>query len=90
MEETIQKYYDTKQKIQELEARLAKYKSLIERSMKEPTLSAGKYTVKVKTIKTERMNKRDCPPDVWKEHATKSTYTTLEIKKKEHAIEKSV
>lgn len=90
MEETVRKYYETKEKIQELEARLTKYKSLIERSMKETTLSVGLYTIKRKTIKTERMNKRDCPPDVWKEHSTKSTYTTLEIKKKEHAIEKSI
>jgi hypothetical protein len=90
MEETVQKYYETKEKIRDLEVRLAKYKSLIERSMKEPVLETSKYTIRIKTTKVERMNKGDCPSDVWSQYAKKSTYTSLDVKKKERAIEKSV
>jgi hypothetical protein len=88
IEETIEKYYVTKQRIQELEEKLARYKSIIEKEV-EKKETFGSYTVQKRTIKNERINKKDCPSDIWKTYAKTSLYTTLDIKKQSE-IKKSI
>lgn len=85
MEEIVEKFYKNKQKIKELEEEQEKYKKLLEKDLIE---NKGKivtpiYTLKRKELKTERMNKKDCPPDVWEIYATRSTYISYDVLKNE-------
>ena len=84
MDEVIEKYYETKQKIDDYNEKLEKYKKQILKQLEkdsEKTYKSEKFSVKIKAQKSERINKTDCPKDIWETYKKSSTYTSLDVKK---------
>ena len=80
--ETLEKFYETKQRIKELEEKAEKYKKILENELIiENKIKGDKYTFKRKESKNERINKKDCPEDIWKKYSKSSTYFSYEITK---------
>jgi hypothetical protein len=90
---TIEKYYLVKQRINELEDKLSKYKEQIEKHMKNQgikKMEVDGYVIKKNQVKNERINKKGCPIDIWEKYSSSSTYTSIEVKKMDKADEKKI
>lgn len=82
--EVFEKYFDTKNKIQDLNEKLEKYKKAIEKILDKDDTSkirTEKFVVQRKTTKSERINKSDIPSDVWEKYKKTSKYNSLIIQK---------
>lgn len=83
--ETIQKYIETKEKLSELEKKADKYRDYIEYYMKKDMLSEITYSnhiIKKYTITRETISKKDVPQHIWDEYHKTSTSTMIRILKK--------
>jgi hypothetical protein len=86
IKETVEKYYLVKQRQKELQTKLDKYKEIIENHMKSEgikKMEVNEYIVKKTQVKNERINKKGCPVDIWEQYSVSSTYTSIDINKKD-------
>ena len=85
MDQLLEEYYHTKEKIKDLEDILVQYKNRIEDEMDDTNneyIETRDYLVERKKMSTETLKKADCPREVWNEYATRHTFNALYIKKK--------
>lgn len=72
MEETLEKYYMAKEKLKDLQELIDYYKETIEDYLNESDrdiLRTSRFTVERRSMTTERLSRKNCPPDVWKDYA---------------------
>ena len=83
IQETIEKFIETKTKLGELEKKHEKYRKIIEEHMISQNLSEIKHTnwkIK-KTLSTrESISKKDLPPDIWEKYCKISRFTTIALR----------
>lgn len=82
LNETVEKYVLVRDKVKELQKKLEKYKLAIEKSLTADglkKLKLQKYVITKRQVKSERLNKTDCPKDVWEKYHKVSVYSSLEI-----------
>jgi len=73
----LERWFETKAEITELEKKLEKYKRIANRAMDQQntdTLSSNYYTLKRKNISRTTISKQDVPNDVWKTYAKTCSY----------------
>lgn len=99
LNETVEKYVLVRDKVKELQKKLEKYKLVIEKSLSADglkKLKLQKYVITKRQVKNERLNKTDCPKDVWEKYHKVSVYSSIEVeevkteKKAEKKVRKSV
>jgi hypothetical protein len=82
MDELLQKYYETKQKVDDYNEKLEKYKKQILKQLdKDASFKNDTYQLKLKSTKNERINKSDCPKDIWEKYKKTSVYQSFDLKK---------
>ncbi len=85
MEQLLEEYYHTKEKIKDLEDMLVQYKNRIEDEMDETNtdyIDTRDYSVERRKMSTESLKKSNCPREIWNKYATHNTFNALYIKKK--------
>lgn len=91
-DELLNAWYETKQKISELEKKVEKYKLIAERIMDEnniDSISNDKYTLQKKNLNRTSIGKSDLPIDIWNKYSKESFYNAFYISKK-GIIKKSI
>ncbi len=86
IEELIEEYYLNKEKLKKYEDLVAYRKDKILDLMNDldsDVIKSSKYTVQRKQFVTERLNKVDCPKDIWDEYAMRYESECLYIKPNE-------
>lgn len=84
--DTLEKWYEAKTKISLLEAKIEKYKRLIEAEMKANNtnkISKGKFNVTKRSMTRTTLSKDNVPVEIWNKYSTKSHYDTFFLKKNE-------
>ena len=86
----LERWYDTKEKLSELENKLEKYKKYAEKIMNEndlQTLSNSKYTLARRNMSRNILSKDDVPFDVWNRYSRNINYNMFTIKKNKNKKE---
>jgi hypothetical protein len=84
IENILQKWHDTKKKIEGLEEKLKKYKNIIAKEMNKKEvdkLSAGGFTVTRRRNTRTSLCKDNVPVEIWKEYSTRSSYDVFFLSK---------
>jgi len=84
IESLVQDYYHYKQKQKEYEDKVAAAKDKLLNLFEEfdtDVLKTADYVIQKKIFGCERINRQDCPVDVWREYATRYESDVLYIKK---------
>ena len=85
MDEILEKWYDTKEKISLLEKKLEKYKSAIASEMNKKDvdkLSSDNFSITRRRNTRTYMSKDNVPEDIWKKYSVKCSYESFFLKKK--------
>jgi len=86
MEEYLEKYLLTKEKIQENTKRMEIYKKKIKQYMKHENVSSYTskqgFSAQLKTLHKSVIQKKNVPQDIWEKYSTITPYDILFIKKK--------
>lgn len=84
-DELLNVWFETKQKISELEKNIEKYKLVAEKIMDEnniDSISNDKYTLQKKNLNRTSIGKSDLPIDIWNKYSKESFYNAYYITKK--------
>ena len=82
MNDTIEKYLQTKEAIKSLEKKVEKYKQIIEKTMsKDGTtrFKTDRWIVENQEITAHRMTKNAVPKEIWAKYSQPSSYCVLKI-----------
>jgi regulator of replication initiation timing len=82
MEAVLDKWYQIKQEILDLEKDEETIRTKIKTSMEKhhmDTLTTPKYKVTLKQLTRETLARKDCPVEVWKHYCKKSEYSTVRL-----------
>ena len=80
----LNKWYETKQQISELEKKLEKYKLFAEKIMDSKqidVISNSQYTLQRKEMNRTSLGKKDLPPEIWDRYAKESFFNAFYISK---------
>lgn len=78
MSVVLDKWYEIKKEIAELEKRLEKYKKIADKYFDYndiDSISDEYFVLKKKEITKHTVSKKDLPRDIWNKYAKESTYT---------------
>lgn len=81
----LEKWHETKEKLNILEERLSKYKAQVAKEMNKRSvdkLSAGNFTVSRKRSTRTYLSKESVPESIWKEYATKCSFDVFTLVRK--------
>jgi len=84
IENTLQKWDEARKKMEILEEKLKKYKSLIAKEMNKrdiDRLSSGGFTVTRRRNTRTYLSKESVPAEIWKEYSTRSSYDAFFLAK---------
>ena len=82
--ETINKWKDIKDQIQQLEKQSDKIKRIIESEMEKhgkKKIKGKKWTATKRYVQSHRLIKKDVPEDIWDKYSTIINYTTITLSK---------
>jgi hypothetical protein len=85
IENTLRKWDDARKKIEILEEKLKRYKSIVAKEMNKKEverLSAGGYTVTRRRNTKTYLSKENVPAEIWKEYSTRSSYDAFFLVKR--------
>lgn len=85
MDDTLEKWFDAKQKIQILEQKIERYKKVIQKKMNEQhtnKIKEGAYTIERRSISRKYISKNSMPSELWTKYATATTSDAFYISKK--------
>ena len=85
MEKILEKWDDSKKKVEILEKRIAKYKAEVSKEMNKrgvEKLDVGDYSVSRRRNTRAFLSKESVPEDVWTKYSTKCSYDAFYLKKK--------
>jgi len=83
MDAKFEELYKLRNKIKLYEARVDELKDEILKYMDESNkvkITTDQYVVKAQEMCTERLSKKNVPPEIWQKYAKSSSYTVLNIK----------
>jgi hypothetical protein len=75
--EILSEWYDTKKKLEELEEKITKYKSIISKEMNSKDINhitESGFTVSRRRISKSYLTKESVPSDIWNRYATRCSY----------------
>ena len=84
IDELLELWNTTKQKITELEKKCDKYKAYVEKLMEKRNiniLSGTQFTVNRTEVKRTSISRKDVPLDIWNKYANNNTYFMYHLKK---------
>lgn len=84
IDDLLDKWYEAKQTIAELEKKQDKYKKLAEKLMSSSgsnSLSSSSYKLSRKNMIRLSLSKKDVPDDIWNRYAKQISYSAYYIKK---------
>lgn len=84
IEETIDKFLETRDKLADLEKKHEKYRKTIEEYMTSQGLGEIKHNdlILKKSLSTrETVSKKDLPAEIWEKYSKLSRYTMITVKK---------
>lgn len=77
------KWYEAKKDLAHQEEKVNRYKTRVEKLMKDTNhLASTDFIVDKRSYTRESVSKTSIPDDVWKRYATKATYSAYYLKKK--------
>lgn len=85
MDDVLEKWYETKEKIEILKEKLEKYRNLVIYEMEkkgENKVENKFYSVQRKKMKKTYVSKDSLPSDIWKKYSISVSYDCLTIKKR--------
>lgn len=85
IETLLEKWFETKQKISELEEKCEKYKRCTERIMNNKDIneiSTSFHKVKRREITRTSLSKKDVPKDIWNKFSKENTYSVYYLTEK--------
>ena len=85
IETLLEKWYDMKQEISELETKCDKYKRCMERIMDNKgvdIISSSNHKLKRKQITRATLSKKNVPKDLWDKYSRESTYPVYYLTEK--------
>lgn len=85
IENVLTKWYDAKQEINALEAKISKYRGMINREMNRQEVNkliSDNYTVTQSRISRLSISKNDIPEDLWHKYATRTTYPAFTVRRR--------
>lgn len=85
----LNRWYDAKQQISELEKKIEKYKTFAEKFMDSKqidSISNDKFTLQRKEMNRTSLGKKDLPPEIWDRYAKESFFNAFYISKKKDKI----
>jgi hypothetical protein len=92
----LEKWYEAKQQINDLESKIDKYKRIAENIMEHKnveTLMNDKFTLHKKDINKTTISKKDLPIEIWNKYSKENFYSAFYIsrtnEKKKRSIRKS-
>jgi hypothetical protein len=92
-QELLEKWYDAKQQISELEDKIEKYKKIADNIMDHKntdTLSCDKYTLSKKDMNKTSISKKDLPIEIWEKYSKESFYSAFYLSKNNEKRKRSV
>lgn len=84
MEEILEKWYDSKKKVEEYEEKINKYKSQIMKQMNklgQDKISTDTFTVSRRRNVKRYLSKEVVPVEVWNKYSTECSYDSFFLKK---------
>ena len=84
IENTLQKWDETRKKMEILDEKIKKYKNIVAKEMNKKDvdrLSAGGFTVTRRRNTRTYLSKDSVPADIWKEYSTRSSYDAFFLSK---------
>lgn len=84
LEEVVEKWDEAREKLDILEKKLQKYKTIIAKEMNNKNtdkLSIGRFHVSRRRNTRTYMSKESVPVNIWKEYATKCSYDAFFLTK---------
>lgn len=84
IDELLERWNETKDKITELEKKCEKYKAYCEKLMKRMNvdiLSGSKFYVSKVNVTRSTMSKKDVPDEIWNKYSNKCSYPSYYVKK---------
>jgi hypothetical protein len=85
IDSVLEKWSEAKEKIDILEAKIKKYKSVVNNEMQRKgvdKISAGRYTVTRRRHTRTSISKENMPEQIWSQYATRSSYDVFSLVKK--------
>lgn len=82
IDNTLEKWSDAKKKIDVLEEKIKKYKSMVSKEMNSKgvdKITSAKYTVSRRRNTRTTMSKEAVPEEIWKQYSTRSSYDAFFI-----------
>jgi hypothetical protein len=80
----LEKWYKTKQRISELEKKIAKYRSMIERELNRKqieTIKTSNFSITRRRNTKTYVSKEHLPADIWQKYSVKSHYDSFHLVK---------
>ncbi len=81
----LNRWYDIKQEISELESKLSKCKSIIEKYMNDKdtdSVSNNTITATRREMSRTSISKKDLPESIWNKYSKESHFVTFTLRKK--------
>ena len=85
IDNTLQKWHETKKKIELLEEKLQRYKAIVTKELNKigsDKLSSGDFSVTRRRTTRTSLSKDNVPEHIWKEYSTRSSFDVLVLSKK--------
>lgn len=89
MDEVLEKWYETKEKIESLKEKLEKYRNLVIYEMEKKgdnKVENKVYVAQRKKMKKNYVSKDSLPSDIWKKYSISVNYETITIRKKKNNL----
>ena len=89
----LNKWYETKKEISELEKKLEKYKKYAKSIMEDTNsdeIKSSKFTLKRKNNNKIILSKKDVPPEIYKRYASTSNFDMFTLKDNNKVYKKSI
>ena len=93
IDELLNKWYQTKKEISELEKKLDKYKKYAKSIMDDDEsdeIKTSKFTLTRKNINKIVLTKKDVPPEIYKKYASTSNFDMFTLKENKSRLKKSL